>query len=268
MWSPDVYQGAPTPFTAFLSVGSNAAGVAIMIRFFFPAASRLVEGGNWLFISGVEWPHVLLFVSMITMTVGNLCALNQQNVKRLLAYSGIAHAGYILMGLVVLNNDGLKAMLFYIVVYLVMNLGAFLVVMIVGNATGRDDLEGYRGLAWRGAAGLAACMAIFLFSLTGLPPLGGFVGKFFLFAAVIKQGGEFVILALVAIVNSVISLYYYARIVKIMFLDSPEPNSPTVAMTPTSFALLGVLTTVTILFGVYFGPLLQYTNESLKFFIR
>jgi NADH-quinone oxidoreductase subunit N len=268
MWSPDVYQGAPTPFTAFLSVGSNAAGVAMLIRFFFPGASRLVEGGNWLFISGVEWPHFLLFVSMITMTLGNLCALNQQNLKRLLAYSGIAHAGYVLMGLVVLNNDGLKAMLFYIIVYLVMNLGAFLVVMIVANSTGREDLEGYRGLAWRGAASLAVCMAIFLFSLTGLPPLAGFAGKFFLFAAVIKQGGEFVILALVAIVNSVISLYYYAKIVKTMFLDFPEPNDPVVHMTPSASALIGVLAFSTILFGVYFEPLLRYTNESLKFFIR
>jgi NADH-quinone oxidoreductase subunit N len=268
MWSPDVYQGAPTPFTAFLSVGSNAAGVAIMIRFFFPTVSRLGEGGNWISATGVEWPNALLFVSMLTMTVGNLCALNQQNIKRLLAYSGIAHAGYILMGLVVLNNDGLQAMLFYIMVYLAMNLGAFLVVMIVANATGREDIEGYRGLAWRGAASLAVCMAIFLFSLTGLPPLAGFAGKFFLFAAVIKQGGAFVILALVAIINSVISLYYYARIVKTMFLDFPEPDSPTVEMTPISSTLLGVLTTVTILFGIYFGPLLQYSNESLKFFIK
>ena len=152
MWSPDVYQGAPTPITAFLSVGSNAAGVAIMIRFFLPTVSRLGDAGNWILIPGVEWPQVLWIVSIVTMTLGNLCALNQQNVKRLLAYSGIAHAGYILMGLVVLNNDGLIAMLFYIVVYLIMNLGAFLVVMIVSNATGREDIEGYRGLAWRGAA--------------------------------------------------------------------------------------------------------------------
>ncbi|MBI4490059.1 MAG: NADH-quinone oxidoreductase subunit N [Deltaproteobacteria bacterium] len=266
MWSPDVYQGAPTPITAFLSVGSNAAGVAILIRFFFPAVSRLEEGGNWLFIPGVEWPHFLLFVSMVTMTLGNLCALNQENVKRLLAYSGIAHAGYILMGLVVLNNDGLMAMLFYVVVYLIMNLGAFLVVVIVANATGREDIQGYRGLAWRGAAIPAVCMAIFLFSLTGLPPLAGFVGKFFLFAAVIKQ--EFYLLAIVAIINSVISLYYYARIVKTMFLDFPEPNDQAVAMNANNSALLGVLSALTVLFGIYWGPLFQYANQSLRFFIK
>jgi NADH-quinone oxidoreductase subunit N len=266
MWSPDVYQGAPTPITAFLSVGSNAAGVAIMIRFFFPAVSRLGEGGDWLFLSGVEWPHFLLMVSMVTMTLGNLCALNQQNLKRLLAYSGIAHAGYILMGLVVLNNDGLKAMLFYIVVYLIMNLGAFLVVVIVANETGKEDIAGYRGLAWRGAAIPAVCMAIFLFSLTGLPPLAGFVGKFFLFAAVIKQG--FYLLAVVGIINSVISLYYYAGIVKTMFLDFPEPTDQDVVMTANNSTLLGVLSALTVLFGIYWGPLIQYTNESLKFFIK
>ena len=266
MWSPDVYQGAPTPITAFLSVGSNAAGTAILMRFFFPAISRLGEGGDWLFISGVEWPHFLLMVSMVTMTLGNLCALNQQNLKRLLAYSGIAHAGYILMGLVVLNNDGLKAMLFYIVVYLIMNLGAFLVVVIVANETGKEEIGDYRGLAWRGAAIPAVCMAIFLFSLTGLPPLAGFVGKFFLFAAVIKQG--FYLLAVVGIINSVISLYYYAGVVKTMFLDFPEPTDPQIAMTANNSLLLGVLSALTLIFGIYWGPLVHYTNQSLRFFIK
>jgi NADH-quinone oxidoreductase subunit N len=266
MWSPDVYQGAPTPFTAFLSVGSNAAGLAILIRFFLPAVSRPGEGGDWLFIPGVEWPHVLLYISMITMTLGNLCALNQQNLKRLLAYSGIAHAGYVLMGLVVLNNDGLTAILFYIVVYLVMNLGAFLVVMIVSNLTGNEDLEGYRGLAWRGAGLLSASMAIFLFSLTGLPPLAGFVGKFLLFAAVIEQ--EFYLLAVVGIINSVISLYYYARIVKAMFLDQPLSTDGAIVVSPSSSILLGILATVTVILGIYFGPLVQYTNASLQFFIQ
>ncbi|MFQ5683255.1 MAG: NADH-quinone oxidoreductase subunit N [Candidatus Binatia bacterium] len=271
MWSPDVYQGAPTPITAFLSVGSNAAGVAILIRFFFPAVSHLSEGGTWLFLSGVQWPQLLLMVSMVTMTLGNLSALNQQNVKRLLAYSGIAHAGYILMGLVVLNNNGLKAMLFYIVVYLIMNLGAFLVVMIVANATGSEDIESYRGLAWRGAAIPAACMAIFLFSLAGLPPLAGFIGKFYLFAAVIEAAvsqSAFYLLAVVGVINSLISVYYYARIVKTMFLDSPEPTDQEIAMTSDTSALLAILSALTVVFGVYWGPLVHYTNASLKFFMK
>jgi NADH-quinone oxidoreductase subunit N len=270
MWSPDVYQGAPTPFTAFLSVASNAAGLAIMIRFFFPGVSRMVPGGEWSFISGAEWPHVLLVLSMITMTVGNLCALNQRNLKRMLAYSGIAHAGYMLMGLAVLNNEGLAAILFYVVVYLIMNLGAFVVVGMIANITGGEDIEQYRGLAWRGAALPAACLAVFLLSLTGLPPFAGFIGKFFLFAAVLKEGGPFVILVLVAVMNSVVSLYYYANIIKIMFLDSPYPEDKTVpvAAGDLNFTILLPLTVLTVVFGVYFGPLLKYTNQSLSFFIK
>jgi NADH-quinone oxidoreductase subunit N len=268
MWSPDVYQGAPTPFTAFLSVASNAAGIAIMIRFFFPGVSRMVAGGDWNSVTGVEWPHVLLFVSMITMTVGNLCALNQKNLKRMLAYSGIAHAGYMLMGLAVLSNDGLRAILFYVVVYLIMNLGAFLVVVMVANVTGDENIENYRGLAWRGAVVPAVCLAVFLFSLTGLPPFAGFIGKFFLFAAVLKQGGAFVFLALVAIVNSVISLYYYARVVKTMFLDAPDPGDKTISVAAKNFTLLIPLTVLTVVLGIYFSPLVQYTNQSLKFFVK
>lgn len=268
MWSPDVYQGAPTPFTAFLSVASNAAGISIMVRFFFPGVSRVVAGGDWTFVSGVEWPHVILFASMITMTLGNLCALNQKNLKRMLAYSGIAHAGYMLMGLAVLNNDGLSAILFYIVVYLIMNLGAFLVVVMIANVTGNEDIESYRGLAWRGAIVPAVCLAVFLFSLTGLPPFAGFIGKFFLFAAVLKQGGAFVILAVVAIVNSVISLYYYAGVVKVMFLDYPDPTDEAVAVTADNFTLLLPLTVLTVVLGVYFSPLAQYTSQSLRFFVK
>jgi NADH-quinone oxidoreductase subunit N len=264
MWSPDVYQGAPTPITAFLSVGSNAAGIAILMRFFFPAASRFVaEEGSWLFVSGVEWPHFLLVLSMVTMTLGNLCALNQRNLKRMLAYSGIAHAGYMLMGLVVLSDDGLAAILFYVAVYLIMNLGAFLIVVIVADATGREDVEGYRGLAWRGAAIPAVSMAIFLFSLTGLPPFAGFIGKFFLFAAVIRHG--FYLLAVVAVVNSVISLYYYAYVVKAMFLDKPEVRAGEVTMNVGNSALLGVLVVLTVLFGLYWGPLIYYADRSATF---
>ena len=268
MWSPDVYQGAPTPFTAFLSVASNAAGLAIMIRFFFPVMSRAVPGGDWTFVSGVEWPQVLLFLSMITMTIGNLCALNQRNLKRMLAYSGIAHAGYMMMGLAVLSNDGLSAILFYIVVYLIMNLGAFLVVGLIANVTGDEDIEDYRGLAWRGAVIPASCLAIFLLSLTGLPPFAGFIGKFFLFAAVLKVGGAFVVLALVAVMNSVVSLYYYAKIIKTMFLDMPNPEAKAVTMASNDFTLLIPLTVLTLVFGIYFAPLLKFSQQSLSFFIK
>jgi len=216
----------------------------------------------------VEWPHVLLFLSMITMTVGNLCALNQRNLKRMLAYSGIAHAGYMLMGLAVLNSEGLAAILFYVVVYLIMNVGAFAVVGMIANVTGEEDIENYRGLAWRGAVIPASCLAIFLLSLTGLPPFAGFIGKFFLFAAVLKEGGAFVILALVALMNSVVSLYYYVKVIKTMFLDSPTPEAKAVSVAVYDFTLLIPLAALTVFFGIYFGPLLRYTTQSLSFFIK
>ena len=268
MWSPDVYQGAPTPFTAYLSVASNSAGLAIMIRFFFPGMSKLMASGDWAFTAGVEWPQVLLALSMLTMTIGNLCALNQRNVKRMLAYSGIAHAGYMMMGLAILNNEGLAAILFYTVVYMIMNIGAFLVVGMISNVTGDEDIEDYRGLAWRGATVPAVCLAIFLFSLTGLPPFAGFVGKFFLFSAVVKQGGAFAVLAVVAALNSAVSLYYYAKVVKTMFLDSPTAEDKQITLAANNFTLLLPLTFLTVLFGLYFAPLVQYTNHSLILFIK
>jgi NADH-quinone oxidoreductase subunit N len=171
-----------------------------------------------------------------------------------------------MMGLVVLNNDGLTAMLFYVVVYLIMNLGAFLVVMVVANATGREDMAAYRGLAQRGAAFPAVCMAVFLFSLTGLPPMAGFIGKLLLFAAIIEA--EFYVLAVVALINTVISLYYYVRIVRTMFLEDPAPEEGPVATTPSAVPLLGVLVVLTVLLGVYWGPLLTYSTISLSFFMK
>jgi NADH-quinone oxidoreductase subunit N len=187
----------------------------------------------------------------------------------MLAYSGIAHAGYMLMGLAILTNDGLSAILFYIVVYLIMNVGAFLVVAMVANHTGSEDIDGYRGLAWRGAVVPAVCFSIFLLSLTGLPPFAGFIGKFFLFAAVLKEGGaSFIILALVAVANSVISLYYYAKVVKVMFLDTPDPADKAVAIAGYNFTLMVPLAVLTLILGVYFSPLSQYTTQSLRFFIK
>lgn len=265
MWAPDVYHGAPIPVTAFLAVGSKAAGFALLIRFFYPALSQLGENGTWQFLPGVEWPQFMLVIAMITMTLGNFAALNQQNVKRLLAYSSIAHAGYILMGFVVLSNDGLRAMLFYLIVYYLMTLGAFVVVLVVANNTGREDLDGFRGLAWRGGALPAVAMAIFLFSLTGLPPLAGFIGKFYLFAAVVKH--ELYYLAFVGILNSVVSLYYYARIVKTMFIDDPLGTEGEVTLDVHNGSLLAVLSVVTIILGVYWAPIFDFADRSTRFFL-
>lgn len=265
MWAPDVYTGAPIPVTAFLAVGSKAAGFALMIRFFFTAMAGSAGAGVYQLVGGVDWSQLILALSVVTMTFGNFAAITQQgNVKRLLAYSSIAHAGYMLMGFAVLNDDGLRAMLFYLTVYYVMNLGAFVVVMVVANSTGREDLAGYRGLAWRGGAVPAVAMAIFLFSLTGLPPLAGFVGKFYLFAAVVEK--QLYLLAVIGVLNSVVSLVYYARIVRTMFLDQPTGGEGVVLMDWHNGLLLGLLTAGTLVLGVAWGPLIDFAGRSASFF--
>jgi NADH-quinone oxidoreductase subunit N len=265
MWAPDVYQGAPIPVTAFLSVGSKAAGFAILMRLFYPGLSQAVEGGDWRFLAGVDWPQLMLVVCMVTMTLGNLAALSQTNVKRLLAYSSIAHAGYVLMGFVILNDDGLRAMLFYLVTYYLMNLGAFLVVMVVVNSTGREDVDGFRGLAWRGGAVPAVAMAVFLFSLAGIPPFAGFIGKFYLFAAVVKE--RFYLLALVGLLNSLVSLYYYARVVRTMFLDMPQGDEGAVILDAHNAFLLWFLAVPTLVLGLYWAPVFDLADRSVRFFL-
>ena len=271
MWAPDVYTGAPIPITTFLAVGSKAAGFALLTRFFYPAISRVAANGSWQVLTGVDWPQLLLVVCMITMTLGNLAALQQTNMKRLLAYSSIAQAGYALMGFVVLSNDGIRAMLFYLVAYYVMDAGAFLVVMIVANSTGREDIDAYRGLAWRGGVVPAIALTIFLFSLTGIPLTVGFIGKFYLFAAVIR--GQFYVLALVGIINSVISLYYYVRPIRTMFLDQPTDEETQYGLSADgaingvawNYGLMSVLAAATIVLGLYWAPLIALADRSLKF---
>jgi NADH-quinone oxidoreductase subunit N len=264
MWAPDVYTGAPIPITTFLAIGSKAAGFALLTRFFFPAISHLAAGGSWTALQGVDWPQLLLFVCIITMTLGNLAALQQTNMKRLLAYSSIAQAGYALMGFVVLSNDGIRAMLFYLFAYYVMDAGAFLVVMIVANSTGREDVDAYRGLAWRGGIVPAVALTIFLFSLTGIPLTIGFIGKFYLFAAVIR--GQFYLLAIVGIFNSVVSLYYYLKPIRMMFLEQPRGDEGTVRFEAWNYGLMGLLACATIVFGLYWAPIISFANRSLNFF--
>ena len=246
MWSPDVYEGAPIPITAFLSVASKAAGFALFLRFFFSGF------GNSEVMQSIDLGLLLAIVSALTMTIGNLAALPQRNVKRLLAYSSIAHGGYLLMGAVLLTNGdtalvnkGISAILFYLIIYLFMNLGAFYIVVLVANESGSEMIEGYRGLSSRSPL-VAGAMAIFLFSLTGIPPLAGFFGKWVLFTAVIE--GNLYWLAFVGLLNSVVSLYYYARIVKAMYLESAE-DTERVSFSKDTFVLLSVFVIPTILIG-------------------
>ncbi len=261
MWSPDVYEGAPTPVTAFLSVGPKAAGFAVLMRFFYTVfASPDAASGAWKLSSSVDWPILFAVLSAVTMSVGNLVAINQRNVKRLLAYSSIAHAGYMLMGFVLLTPDGLKAILFYLVVYLFMNLGAFYVVILVANRTRSEDIADYSGLGSR-APFAAVSLAIFLFALTGIPPFSGFIGKVYLFAEVINRGVYW--LALVAAINSVVSLYYYARIVKVMFLEDPRDTGE-FAVPAFPRAVLCLLAIPTLVLGVYWEPVIRVAANSVR----
>jgi NADH-quinone oxidoreductase subunit N len=268
-WSPDVYEGAPLPVTAILAVASKAAGFAVLIRFFTVAFVDSTVGntaaGFWSAFEGFEWQNIIAAISVLTMTVGNLIAVWQKNLKRLLAYSSIAHAGYLLMGVVVLNNEGIAAVLIYFVVYLFMNLGAFYVVMLVANKTGSEDIDTYRGLGYRSPL-VAVSMAIFLIALTGLPPTAGFIGKLYLFAALINA--KWIWLAVVGAANSVVSLYYYVRIFRNMFLRDPDSSgsSEPIRFGFPQVALLLVLVVPTIVLGLYFGGLVEFAQASVVMF--
>lgn len=267
-WTPDVYEGAPITITAFLSVASKAGGFAMMIRFFkvtFIDSSVVpVHAGAWTSISGFDWLHLVAAISVLSMTLGNLVALWQHNMKRLLAYSSIAHAGYMLMGIVVLNNEGLAAILVYFVVYLFMNLGAFYIVMLIANKTGSEDIEDYKGIGPK-APFVTVALSIFLISLTGLPPTAGFVGKLYLFAALVKS--EWIWLAVIGAMNSVVSLYYYVKIFRNMYLR-PDERTESVGL-EFSFAqklLVLILLFPILLFGLYFTPLVQFAQASVHIF--
>ena len=263
MWTPDVYEGAPTAVTAFLSVGPKAAGFAILIRFFADA----LGAGNVQMVNNVAidtpWPVIAGCLAMATMTVGNLSALGQDNVKRMLAYSSIAHAGYMLLGFSVFSEAGVASIVFYVVTYCFMNLGAFLVVMAVAEQSDGDEgIGAFRGLGRR-APIVAAVMAVFLFSLTGLPPMAGFIGKFYLFAALLKAGGPWNwTVAVVGVLNSVISLFYYARVIRAMFLEKSERTEP-VNVRKLFGATSVALAVPTLVLGVYWAPVYDFVAQSL-----
>jgi NADH-quinone oxidoreductase subunit N len=267
MWCPDVYEGAPTSFTAFLSVGPKAAGFAVALRFFYGAlAGPAGADGLSQSLAGIPWPAVIGVLSAVTMTLGNLTALGQTNLKRLLAYSSIAHAGYMLMGLAAVSVLGTQGVMIYMLVYLVMNLGAFLVVIVVAQTTGSESILDYRGLSRRDPLA-AITFAIFLFSLTGLPPFAGFTGKWYLFYAVIERasapnGFWYGALALVAALNTAVSLYYYARIIKAMFMDAPYVEGGVEPRVGYQL-MLGAFSAAILVFGIWWAPIVDWSQRSL-----
>ena len=248
MWAPDVYEGAPTPVTAFLSVGSKAASFAMLLRIF-------VEG---LPAMSADWRLLFEALSIVTMTVGNVAALTQSNLKRMLAYSSIAHAGYVLIGVVAGTPRGIEATLIYLFIYAFMQLGAFAVIVLLRrqDVIG-DELKDFSGLYFRQPYA-AFAMLLFMLSLGGIPPTAGFMGKFWLFGAAIDAG--YVGLALIGVLNSAISLYYYIRIVVFMYVKDVSVGSPP-ATVPTLSLALAVAVAATIVLGVY-PPLLFRVAEA------
>jgi NADH-quinone oxidoreductase subunit N len=214
MWAPDIYEGSPTPATAFFSVGSKAAGFAALLRIF-------ITGGLGQ-VNLASLTTIVAIVAILTMTLGNLVAAVQTNVKRMMAYSSIAQAGYILVGFAASlsgqNSYGSSAVLFFLLVYILTNLGAFAGIIALANATGGEKIEDFRGLAKR-APLLSAGTALCLLSLSGIPPMAGFVSKVFIFSAAWSQGLSW--LVVIALINTVISLVYYGRLVKVMYFDAP-----------------------------------------------
>lgn len=267
-WTPDVYEGAPVTITAFLSVASKAAGFAMMMRaikvMFIDSSVSSLPAGAWAFVEGIPLQEVLIILSIATMTLGNLVALWQDNVKRMLAYSSIAQAGYMLLGVLVLGNDGTAAVMVYFVVYLFMNLGAFYVVMLIANKTGSEHIDDYKGLGKK-APLLTVAMAVFLVSLTGLPPTAGFIGKWMIFLSLINA--KMIVVAVIGVLNSVVSLYYYVRVIRNLFLRDEEKATEGVFAFPLAQqVLLFSLLIPTLYFGIFFNDLVEFAQYSVAMF--
>ena len=257
-WCPDVYQGAPTPVTAFLSVAPKAAGFAVMMRFFFSGLATPLTGT--VLDPRIDWQSMLIIVSVLTMTIGNVAALTQTNMKRLLAYSSIAHAGYMLMGIVAASDTGKRGMMIYLLSYVFMNLGAFLVVTLIHYYDGTFDLRDYPGL-YRRAPLLTVAMAIFLLSLMGIPPLVGFMGKLYVFAAVVES--EHYWFAVVGAINAAIAAYYYARVLKTMIIDAGNEEKGAMPVPALEYAFILVLVAANVVPLLFWGRIDGWTIASL-----
>lgn len=250
VWTPDAYEGAPTPVTAFMSVGPKAAAFAGFLRVFLEAFPQVRP----------DWTALLAVLAVLTMIVGNVVALAQTNVKRMLAYSSIAHAGYALVGVVAGGREGLAAVLLYMMIYLFMNMGAFgVMVLLRSGAVQGDTLRDYYGLARR-APWPAFLMLVFMFSLTGIPPTAGFIGKFYLFLAAVQNGYTY--LAIIGLIFSVVSAAYYLRVVMVMYMREPEGDWTLAYSKPLSVALVVSLIGV-VLLGITPSFLVHYALQSV-----
>jgi NADH-quinone oxidoreductase subunit N len=258
-WTPDVYEGAPTPVTTFLAVASKAAGFGALLRFL--GAIFMTEGVHEVIAEyGKSIGGLLALIAAVTMTIGNLSALKQSSLKRMLAYSSIAHAGYVLIGAATMTAAGFEAAMYYLAAYYFMNLGAFAVVLFFEGVTGSDKIENLRGLGPKYPL-ISIAMVALLVSLTGLPPTVGFYGKYLLFVEGVNA--ELIWLVMVAALNSVVSLFYYFRIAKALFLESSEDESPAALSNPAFTGLIVLLSAGSIYFFVHPEMIQSWANASL-----
>ncbi len=256
IWAPDVYQGAPVPTTAFLAVGSKSAGFVLLLRVLFLAVPQVT----------VQWSKLLIVVSAITILYGNLCAIPQRNVKRLLGYSSIAHAGYMLLGVAALSAAGQSAILYYLSGYLFTVLGAFTVICLIMHRIEREDVSALAGLSQRSPL-LAATMTLAMVSLAGIPPLAGFFGKFLLLKAAIAQGATqhgYYWLVAIAIVGVVISLYYYFGVIRVMFWSKDLADYSPIHLSKSIRISLYVCLLGMLFLGIYPAPVVNLANQAVK----
>jgi len=251
-WAPDIYDGAPTPVAGFLSTASKAAGFAVLVRVFLTVFPQIE----------LEWGVILYAISLLTMTIGNLIALAQRNIKRMLAYSSIAHAGYMLIGVVAGTPFGIQSAIFYLIVYMVTNLAAFGIVTACETVVGSSNMSAYYGMSRR-SPWLALAMMVAFLSLAGMPPLAGFVAKVFVFAAAIEVG--LIPLAVIGVLNSIIGLYYYLTVLKYVYLYRMEGEDEDQHPVPVSSSYrlaLVILTFGIILIGTIFGPWFGWADTA------
>jgi NADH-quinone oxidoreductase subunit N len=250
MWAPDAYEGAPTSITAFMSVGPKAAGFAALGRVFMIAFSSMK----------VEWSAILIPLAVLSMCIGNIAAIAQTNIKRMLAYSSIAHAGYALLGVITGTGEGILSMMNYMFIYAFMNIGAFsVVIMLRSEGMKGEDLSDYEGLA-RSHPLASALMLVFMFSLTGIPPTAGFIAKFSIFMEAIRAG--YVLLVIIAVIFSVASAFFYLRVVMYMYMKEPRGEVVLSTSVPLSFTL-ALTTAVTLILGIFPSLLFDFSRFSI-----
>lgn len=250
MWSPDVYEGAPTPVTAFLAAGSKVAAFAVFIKL----CIEIIEP------SFAAVSSLIIALSVLSMVIGNLLALPQKNIKRMLAYSSIAHAGYLMLGIVSHTAQGVSAMMYYLLLYIFGNMGAFAAITAFSNQSGKEEIQDFSGM-WKRSPFLAATLIVSLLSFAGIPPMAGFIGKFYIFSEVAKQG--YLWLVFIAMAMSVVSVYYYVSVIKVMVLG--QGDAEPIKISGSLKLVMAVCIIMVLVMGLIPGPITNWTSAAVAF---